>query len=253
MQGGRSHPPEADKPGIALSRAIGTGSWSLVKLMMQPQYGADVTGQCLVHGMASEETYGDEGAGEGHEILEVIKMLGDRDESVLWEKDGNGEQPIHHFCQFPLADTSCQEQLIEYLIDTVGEDVVNAPDDHGRRPLQHAYRSLMFDFGGWDVKRATINKLLDRGADDIHVMESLFREVAWLRVESGWSDAEWAERRDEELLGVDVTDMVKLLEKGASVSRAGLDALDVLGWDDQYSLSDMEIGYDACDCIYSHI
>jgi len=117
-----------------LCLAVRNGRWELIDLLLAR--GASVAGMELLAEMRFHHIK------EPAKVLRAVKMLGQRDESVLVEEAERDEegamQPIHRFCRHPLADASCQERLIDYIVDTLGEDVVNALDSSGRRPLQHA-------------------------------------------------------------------------------------------------------------------
>ncbi|CEL91674.1 unnamed protein product [Vitrella brassicaformis CCMP3155] len=193
---------------IALSRAAKKGDWDLVEAMLVPQHAAAVGGQKLLHAVAQAGGYDNDRRVfrplQPQGVLSVIKSIADRDASVLTEVE-DGMQPIHRFCQHPLTDPECQELLIDFFVAKLGRDVVNVVDGEGKRPLWHAYLDEMNTIQ--QNYSTTVTRLLHHGAQHLDTPNS--DGVTLLRKLAGSTDAT-----------KDV--LVRLLERGASVSAAGL-------------------------------
>ncbi|CEM35765.1 unnamed protein product [Vitrella brassicaformis CCMP3155] len=150
----------------ALHTAARAGKWGVLDVMLEPQDGTSVAGQCLVAAVCRSES-------SSADKLRVVKMLGERNLTVLSEKDDDGWRPIHHFSSRPLSDKKLQEQLIDHFAEKLGPDVVNTPvqltptlPPDGRRPLSIAHHAYEYHGRAADPSNAsaTIERLYRYGA-----------------------------------------------------------------------------------------
>jgi len=198
----------------AIPFAVRVGRWPLLEILLQPQYScsAHVAGTSLLSQLQEREE--DEKGLSPDDHLRLVKKIGEVAPSVLTEVDRDGMQPIHRYCQDPLATAKSQKWLIEYFVKVCGRAVVNTPDGEGMRPLWHASLNLT-----GARRKATIEGLYRYGAAE-HINtprndgRTLLYHLAVLASEVTWRPVD---KKDK-----DVSHLVELLSHGASVTAAGV-------------------------------
>ncbi|CEM02258.1 unnamed protein product [Vitrella brassicaformis CCMP3155] len=195
----------------ALHTAALAGKWGVLDVMLEPQYGISVAGQCLLAAVCRSES-------GSADKLRVVKMLGERDVTVLSEKGDDGWRPIHHFSSRPLSEEKLQEQLIDYLAEKLGTDVVNTPVQHppplgpgnigtrdGKRPLSLAHLT-------YGTYRSSADATIER----------LYRYGAARHINTPDRQGNTVLRNAASNRDCPSEALVSLLEHGASVATAGL-------------------------------
>ncbi|CEM14087.1 unnamed protein product [Vitrella brassicaformis CCMP3155] len=196
----------------AVHTAAVKGKWRVLDVMLEPQDGISVAGHRLVAAVCRSKS-------SSADKLRVVKMLGERDVTVLSEKGDDGWRPIHHFSSRPLRKEKLQKQLIDYFAEKLGADVVNTPVQVP--PVQPPAISFYGDDGSRPLSLAHLTYGTYRNRADATI-ERLYRYGAARHINTPDSQGNTVLRNAAARSECPNEALVGLLEHGASVATAGL-------------------------------